>query len=49
MDKIKIFIGWSGELSKNIALLLREWIPNVIQIADPFSKMSEKRNAIRLF
>ncbi len=33
---MKIFITWSGELSHNIALLLRKWIPNVIQSAEPF-------------
>ncbi|SRR6266404_2074828 len=37
---MKVFIGWSGERSRAIALALREWIPNVIQAADPW--MSEE-------
>ena len=36
----KIFIGWSGDRSKDAARALRDWIPNVIQAADPW--MSEK-------
>lgn len=28
---MKIFVSWSGERSKEIASLLREWIPNVLQ------------------
>lgn len=35
----KIFLGWSGERSKRAAKALRDWIPTVIQAADPW--MSE--------
>ena len=34
-----VFISWSGERSRYVASALREWIPMVIQAADPF--MSE--------
>ena len=37
---MKVFIGWSGERSRAVALALREWIPYVIQAADPW--MSEE-------
>ena len=33
---MKIFISWSGELSKEIAEILRQWIPGVIQAAKPY-------------
>jgi len=33
---MKVFISWSGELSKQVAELLKEWIPNVLQNADPW-------------
>jgi hypothetical protein len=37
---MNVFIGWSGERSRAVALALREWIPNVIQAANPW--MSEE-------
>lgn len=33
---MKIFISWSGNTSKKIAEVLREWIPGVIQAAKPY-------------
>ena len=33
---VKIFISWSGDASRHVAELLREWIPNVIQEIEPF-------------
>lgn len=33
---MKIFISWSGSLSKDVALIFKEWIPNVIQSIDPY-------------
>lgn len=33
---MKIFISWSGDLSKNIAEIFRQWIPGVIQAAKPY-------------
>ena len=33
---MKVFISWSGELSKEIAEILRQWIPGVIQAVKPY-------------
>lgn len=33
---MKIFVSWSGTLSKNIAEILRQWIPAVVQAAKPY-------------
>lgn len=33
---MKVFISWSGQPSKQIAAALNEWLPLVIQEADPF-------------
>lgn len=32
----KVFISWSGELSKQVAALLKKWLPTIIQELDPF-------------
>ena len=37
---VKVFISWSGEHSRQIALALREWLPQALQAAKPY--MSEK-------
>ncbi len=34
--KMKVFISWSGECSKRIALIFRDWLPTVIQAIEPF-------------
>lgn len=34
--KMRVFIGWSGSLSREIAKYLSSWLPLVIQSVDPF-------------
>lgn len=36
MNRVNIFISWSGELSQKYAELLSKWLPRVIQAIDPF-------------
>jgi hypothetical protein len=38
---MKVFISWSGELSKRVAELLKEWIPNVLQNAEPWMSAAD--------
>ncbi len=33
---MKVFIGWSGNLSKRLAESLRDWLPGVVQAVEPF-------------
>ena len=35
-DIMKVFISWSGERSKKVALIIRDWLPTVIQAIEPF-------------
>jgi hypothetical protein len=34
--KLKIFISWSGQLSRGVGLALREWLPLVVHTAEPY-------------
>ncbi|MHB8317132.1 MAG: toll/interleukin-1 receptor domain-containing protein [Acidithiobacillus ferrivorans] len=38
---MKIFISWSGELSKQLGEAIKDWIPSVIQSVDPYFTPSD--------
>lgn len=46
---MKIFISWSGELSQSVALLLRLWLQNVIQVVEPYVSSEDIEKGSRWF
>ncbi|PUB10796.1 hypothetical protein [Paenisporosarcina sp. OV554] len=33
---MKVFLSWSGDISKEIEKEFKEWLPNVLQFTKPF-------------
>lgn len=44
---VKLFISWSGQASRKIAIVLRNWIPDVIRGVEPFVSSEEIRKGKR--
>lgn len=44
---MKVFISWSGETSKKVAELLREWLPTVLQTIKPYFTPSDIEKGTR--
>lgn len=44
---MKVFLSWSGEYSKNVALTLKEWLPLVIQTLEPYVSSEDIRKGSR--
>jgi hypothetical protein len=46
---MKVFISWSGDLSKAIAQLLSQWIKGVVQATEPFISTEDIEKGVRWF
>jgi len=46
---MKVFISWSGEVSREFASAFADWLPNVIQAVEPFFSSEDIRKGSRWF
>jgi hypothetical protein len=46
---MKVFISWSGELSHRIAVILKEWLPTIIQVVEPYVSSEDIDKGARWF
>lgn len=49
MAEFKVFLAWSGERSKAVALAFYKWLPNVIQAIKPWMSEKDIPNGARWF
>ncbi len=45
LEKLKIFISWSGDRSRAVAEALRDWLPDVLPMAEPWMSADVEKGA----
>ena len=46
-NKMKVFISWSGSKSQEVAKILKQWIPCVIQSVEPYFSSADTDKGAR--
>jgi len=44
---IKVFISWGGELSRNLAEAIHDWLPNVLQAVKPYFTPNDLEKGVK--
>ena len=45
--KMKVFISWSGELSHKVAMVMKDWLPSILQSVEPYVSSEDIDKGVR--